>query len=330
MAIGKASDFKIYQDQYHSAFTEVIQQESNAFNAASANALRLTAMGRRGDYYQEAFFKEVSSLVTRRDTTSVSTVTDLALTQDEITSVKLNRKVGPLAQTLDAFKKIQMSPQMFSFVLGEQFGKAAMVDMLDTSLKALVAAISGVTSDALTYDATGESSKTLTHPYMIKGLAKMGDAANRVVCWVMHSKPYFDLVQQQITDKIFETSGFAIYTGQPITFGKPVIVSDSTSLYTVSGSPEVTDYHVLGLVEDAAHIEESEERTIAMDQITGLENLVMRFQGEYAYNLSVKGFRWDTTNGGANPTSTAIGTSTNWDKSATSNKSLCGVRIKVR
>ncbi|MGH9339528.1 MAG: major capsid protein, partial [Acidobacteriota bacterium] len=59
-------------------------------------------------------------------------------------------------------------------------------------------------------------------------------------------------------------------------------------------------------------------------------NLVMRIQGEYAYNLRLRGFAWDVTNGGANPTDSALGTSTNWDKAATADKSLAGIRIKTQ
>ena len=88
-------------------------------------------------------------------------------------------------------------------------------------------------------------------------------------------------------------------------------------------------YNVLGLVGDAVVATESEEREVVSEVITGKENLLFRVQGEYAFNLECKGMAWDITNGGANPADTAIATSTNWDKKATSDKDLPGVRIVV-
>ena len=53
----------------------------------------------------------------------------------------------------------------------------------------------------------------------------------------------------------------------------------------------------------------------------------MRYQGEYAYNMKVKGFTWDVTNGGANPTAAAVATATNWDKTVADDKNIGGVQL---
>ena len=84
MAIGKASDFVIYQEQFHSGATEVMAQQANIFNSASNGAITLSTRLSRGDYVQQAFYQELASLVTRRDTTSVAAVTDIAMTQAEV------------------------------------------------------------------------------------------------------------------------------------------------------------------------------------------------------------------------------------------------------
>lgn len=109
MAIGKASDFKIYNDEVRGGVVETLTQATQALSAGSAGSIVLTTVSKRGDYAKESFFKNIASLVTRRDTTAVTTATDLALTMDEIISVKLNRKIGPVGQTRDAFRKVLMS-----------------------------------------------------------------------------------------------------------------------------------------------------------------------------------------------------------------------------
>jgi hypothetical protein len=75
----------------------------------------------------------------------------------------------------------------------------------------------------------------------------------------------------------------------------------------------VNNYFTLGSGRQRGDVENSEEQEIVVQDVTGLENLVVRFQGEYAYNVGLKGFQWDVTNGGANPTSTNVGLGTNWD-----------------
>jgi hypothetical protein len=87
---------------------------------------------------------------------------------------------------------------------------------------------------------------------------------------------------------------------------------------------------ILGLTASGVVVQRSEEETISAQMVAGLEQLVMRIQGEYTFNVGCKGFKRDVTNGGANPTDTALGTTTNWDKDVTEDKNLAGVRIMVQ
>lgn len=328
MAAGTKTDFVIYQEEFWGGMSEVLQQNTEGFNAASNNAIRLVSRRLIGDYEKESFFKELTNVVARRDVTSVSSVADTALTQGEHIGVKINRRIGPFAQTLDAFRKIGDNPSEASFLLGQQMAKGIAKDYLDTALTAAVAGLSASATTGLVYNATAltTTERSLRAVHLARGLAKMGDAASRVRCLVMHSKPFFDLMENHITEKVFEVAGAVIYGGSVPTLGKPVIVTDSAALVT---DATVDSYHVLGLVEDAIEVAESEDRNIVSDTVTGLENLVIRIQGEHAFNLKLKGMSWNTTSG-VNPTNAAIGTSTNWTKVATDLKSLPGFRIVVQ
>ena len=324
MAIGKKSDFKIYDDRVQAGFIETLVQMTDAFNAASRNTIRLVSNRLPGDYEYSSFFQNISSLVTRRDTASVAAATDLALTQEEFISVKINRKVGPVAQTLDAFRKkgLRADSGALSFLIGTQVAKAVTVDQLNTGIRALVAATTAQT--ALTED---DTAGTVTTAGLVDALSKMGDMADRVTMWVMHSKVYFDLVKEQIAAKITGISNFNIASASPVTLNRPVLITDSADLVT-SGTPDT--YHTLGLVQDACVLEDSEEELIMADIVTGLENLVVRLQGEHAYNLSVKGTKWDVTNGGENPNDAAIATSTNWDQVVADDKDMMGVMLNTQ
>lgn len=323
MAIGKASDFVVYQEEFFGGMSETLAQETEIFNSASNNCIRLVPASLKGEYNKESFIASIGSLVTRRDTTSTLAVTDLAATQAENIGVKVNRKIGPVAQTLDAWRKIGTDASEMSFLLGQQWGKAVAVDYVDVACGATANALENVA--ALKHDATAGTPGTITHASLNSALAKFGDAASNIDCLVMHSKVYFDLIGQAITDNVFQVGGVTIIQGNVATFGRPVIVTDSANLIDSSGASDV--YTTLGLVQNGIVIQESESREIVSDTVTGLENLVLRLQGEYAFNLNLKGFQWDVTNGAANPTPTALNTGTNWDQVAADVKSCAGVAL---
>lgn len=330
MTIGTRSNFVIYQNELRGGIVETLTQASNYFNTAGG-VINLSTVSRRGDYAKESFFKNIASLVTRRDTTSVSAATDLPLTMDEIISVKLNRKIGPVTQTYDAFAKVaqQMTPEAFSLLMGNMVGKAMQVEMLNSALRSARAALNNQAAVKHTIAANG----TMTTAALVDGLAKFGDAANNISAWVMHSKVFFDLMKHQIGTSANGdiVAGVAVQGANPLTLNRPVIVTDSDALAVTSGgSTPVTDYFTLGLTANGVVVENTETERVVLDEVTGLENLVIRMQGEYAYNAGVKGFKWDIANGAANPSDSALGTGTNWDVAASSFKDYAGVIIQSR
>jgi hypothetical protein len=323
MAIGKASDMKVYHEEFQSGMVEKVAQYLAIFNEGTRGAIRLIPRALKGDYSKAAFFKDVSSLVSRRDTTSVSAATDLAMTQDEVISVKLNRKVGPVAQTLDAIKKANLTEAEASRVFGQLAGERKIKDMIAAALNAGYAAIAGTTALVSDVSVTTGTKILLTPSSLNTTLALFGDAANDIVCWVAHSKPNFDVIGGLVAGTTTGLADVATIQGAlPGYLGRPVIVTDAAPL---TFTDTFVKYRTLGLVRDAIVVEESEDESFATEIVTGLENLVRRWQSEHAFNVSVKGYKWDTANGGANPNDTALTTSSNWDKVASDNKLTAGV-----
>ncbi len=232
----------------------------------------------------------------------------------------MNRLIGPILKTIDSLKKIGSSQEEFSFILGQQWAKAVAIDMVNSAVRALVAALSGTTAAVYDYTGTG----TMTHTALSRGKAKLGDQMGKIVCWVMHSKVFADLEVQAIADEVVNVADLVINQGKTSTLGLPVIITDSSPLL-VAGTPD--EYVTLGLVEGAATITESEERTVVTQLITGLANLCYRTQGEIAYNLGIKGFAYDYGNAGVNPVDASIATYAYWDLKASSYKDGPGVYI---
>lgn len=322
----------IYPELVHSGMVETLQQNTAAFNEASLNTIRQVTRMLMGDFSQESFFKTISGLVRRRQvdaSPSNPSVAAKEMSVDEFISVKLNRGIGPVDQTLDSFRKIGQAPdfEVISFTLGEQVAKAVQVDWLDSALRAIVAALTNQADNSVDVGAAASPQRTITTNDLVDTLAKFGDKASEVRMWIMHSKAYYDLVKSQISANIDSVSGFNIASATPVTLNRPVLVTDSAALVQQAASPLTNEYITLGLTENAVVVTESEDTLMHADVITGNENIVVRMQGEYAFNLACKGFKWDVANGGVNPDDTALGTGSNWDKAATDKKDLGGVAL---
>lgn len=324
MSIGIVSDFKVYPEQFWGGAVETLQQNVDVFNAASAGCLQLVTRNIKGDYEKEQFFKLTSNIVQDRDNTSTADVTEDGLASDEFSGIKVNKRIGPKGDTLDKYRKVSKDPGEFSVILGQQTGVAIAADYVQVAIGVANASIACAGTTALTKDITSDTLKTLNHTSLIDAMALFGDAASRLRCFVMHSKSYFDLMKQQVADKLYEVAGATVYAGTVATFGKPVVVTDSTSLIIPGGSSS-NKYVVLGLTEGAVEVAESEEKQIVSQLITGKANLFMRIQGEYAYNVRAKGCAFDTSK--LNPSFATLTTSGNWTKKVSDLKSMGGVRL---
>jgi hypothetical protein len=325
MAYGLESNFVIFPEQFFSGLVEVLQQNAEVFNGASANTIRLVTQAMLGDFERESFFKSTAGIVAHRNPSNAASVSDINMTMDQLTSIKVNKRIGPVAQTLDSFRKIAVDPMEFSYLFGTQAGVAVALQYVTSAIASVRGAIQN--QSGLQYDNTAQTIPTLNHTALISGMALLGDRADRIVAWVMHSGSYFELMKQQVADKLFQAATATIYSGNVATLGKPVIVTDAVGLTSGSTGSNPLLYDVLGLTEDAVQLIESEERTILSQPVTGQDNLVMRIQGEYAYNVKVKGFDYSITNGGVNPTDAALGTSNNWSWKLADLKEAPGVRI---
>lgn len=335
MATTASGDVKIYEAQYQGAFIETLQQNVQAFNDDSRGALEFNIRELQGQYEKEAFFDEISS-INRRDPSAESSsgATAIKLTQDEFIGVKCHRRNGPYEWNLGSARLAGFDPARFSLAVGEQTAVATPKEMIDRALGALEGKLDATA--ALEHDATGgdtDATDTLDTTDLVTGLQKFGDAAARIVIWVMHSKPFFDLVGNQIAASGSVVGspawGLSLYAGMPITLNRPVLVIDSDSLISYpdvsTGAPV---YSTLGLVRGAAVIDLTEfPLAVAEGPITGSDNLFIRWQAEYGYNLKLKGCAWNTGTG-ANPTDSAVATGSNWTTKVADNKLLPGVIIR--
>ena len=82
---------------------------------------------------------------------------------------------------------------------------------------------------------------------------------------------------------------------------------------------------VLSLVEGAATVFDGSDVISKIETTNGNQRIETTMQVDYTFGLGLKGYAWDTTNGGKSPTDAELATGTNWDKVATDIKHTSGV-----
>ena len=320
------SDLAVYSEYAYASMTEVLRQRIDLFNAATGGAITLRSAAHQGDFSDVAFFAKISGLVRRRNSYGSGSVAEKKLAHLVDTMVKVAAGTPPVRLDPGQFKWIQQNPEVAGAALGQQLAVDTMADMLNVGLGASYAALSAQT--AVVYDATGNTSPedTLSFGNMNNGQAKFGDQASTISAWVMHSKPMFDLYGKNLTNSAsLFTYGNINVMRDP--FGKLLVMTDSQNL-VITGAPN--NYAVLGLVPGAVIIDQNDDYTANEEAKNGDENIIRTFQAEWSYNVGVRGFAWDKTNGGKSPNDAALLTATNWDRYATSHKDLAGVVVKVK
>lgn len=301
-------------------------RQSTSFNAASKGALVLGGPPRQGDFFQESFFKRIGNLVRPRNAYGNADVSILNLAQDIHNSVKVNRLGGPVQYKVSDYTRMLENPELAGATIGKQLGEDQLADMLNTAVAACAGAIvNGGTS--VTHTAT---SATATLAGLQTAAAKFGDAAQAIRAWIVHSKVWNDLVLAGLTntERLFTYEGVNIMQDAA---GRPFIITDSPALVVTDGvSAGVDAYRTLGLVEGSATATDNNDFTQAFVNQVGKENLSVIWQGEWSYNLGLKGYTWDIANGGKSPNNAALALGTNWDKVVDSIKNTAGVALVTR
>lgn len=328
------TDFVIYNEEFHSGVTELLEQAAIDLRNGANGTIQIVTQSLLGDFSKETFFDLIDNLVQERDPTSTADVVPSGLSHSEHVSPKVNRRIGPHVDTLDKFKKINKDPSIMSFILGQQSAKAVMLDYLNTGLIALSAAIKSEPELVYNADADANATKKTANPLVfIKGLSKMGDASSRIRSWVMPSKPFFDMVEDAVLEKVTGISDIAVYGGMPGSQGLPVYKTDSAALIETgrvdgTGNPLPNLYTILGLTENALVLTQSENYDVVSERKGGGENILASFQAETAYNITIKGFSY--VGAGASPTKAQLGTTANWSRVVSDVKSAAGVAIVVQ
>lgn len=313
------STLKVFNQYAYSTFLELLNHNIQLFNAATRGGLTLRTAANQGDFSDTTLYSRISGLVRRRDAYGAGAVGEKELAMLLATSVKVAAGTPPVNVTPHWWQWIQRSPEEAGVVLGKQLAEDTMADMLAVAIKSYVAALTNVGATVVS-DATAA---TITLNALNTASALYGDRAQDIVCWVMHSKPMFDLFGAALTNTA-QLFTFGTVNIRADAMGRPFIITDQPDLPYISAGQK---YHTLGLAVGGAVVEQNNDYLENMETTNGLENIKRTWQAQWSYNLGLKGFAWDKSNGGASPSNAALATGTNWDKFATETKDLAGILV---
>lgn len=319
------SALTVYNKFAYLTMQETLQQQVGLFNAATKGGLVLRTASNLGDFSDETMWKRVTGLVRRRNSYGSGAVAEKELQMLNNTTVKVAAGTPPVRIDPGQFKWILKNPEEAGVLLGRQLAEDTMQDELNIAIGVYVAAIGQV---AGLVSANTGAVNNLSN--LVKGAALFGDRSQDIKCWLMHSKVRFDIYQEALanTAKLFSFGNIRV---EEDGFGRPMIITDSPNLLTVDGvGAGIDKYYSLGLTTGAVTVELNDDFTSNVETKNGDENLIRTWQAEWSYNLGLKGFTWDKTNGGKSPTTAALLTATNWDKTATGNKDCAGVMVTSR
>lgn len=322
---GAPSDM-VYTDTLRAEEYRRTVEQVNLFNAASGGAILLESdparqMAEGGDFTDTARFKPIDSLVARRDNDNPGI--DVDIKKLEMTGGKLIRQTlgcGPVSvtdiQARKAGKNFDMNAAMVN--LGVQFADAKLLHIRNNIIAASVAAVDSAdtpSADVHVLDIargkTAGAKVKATMGQLNLLLAKMGDARESVVTFLMPSAVFADLVGDSISNYQFDrVAGVTIYRDVVQAFGRTVIVADVPSLTSSLTSSYYTEYAVLGLGVGALRA------TILYDQGIELQRDILKASSvtyvreDFDVEYEVYGMKWAVATD--NPTDAALATASNW------------------
>jgi hypothetical protein len=311
------TNMKVFNAQLQTTTIETLAQMVEKFNAASRGALVLTTQGFEGDYRFENFFASLHAAQRRVDRyASNGDASSTNLSQLQEIGVKVAGGFGPIAWEPAQLAWVQLNPAAAIEAISRNMAEAIMKDQLNTLIAALVAAIEAQGSATVYDSGTGP----LTYNDLNFAHAKFGDSSAMIVCDVMDGAAYHNLIDANLTNtpQLFQANGVTVVD----VLGRPIVVTDAPALReTGTGA----DQKALGLVAGAGTVYDGSSLITNIETTNGKERIETTMQADYDFGVALKGYQWDTANGGKSPSSAEIATGSNWDKVATSIKHTAGV-----
>jgi hypothetical protein len=311
------TDMKVFNQYVRLATIETLAQMVNKFNAASGGAIQLSTQGFDGDFLMQSMFASLHSAQRRVDRYATNTsAASTPLAQLQHNTVKVAGGFGPIEWEPSQLSWVGDNPDRAVELISRNMSEAIMKDMLNTGIAAAVAAIENVGSTAYFDTGTGP----ISYADINSAHAKFGDMSQLLICDVMDGTAYHALIGLNLANatELFQAGNVTVVS----ILQKLVVVTDAPALRE-SGTG--ADQKVLSLAQGGIVVHDASDLVTNIDTVNGSQRIKTTLQADYTFGLGLKGYAWDTANGGKSPTDAELATGSNWDKIATSLKHTAGV-----
>lgn len=313
---------KVFDQHLRGRFIEMLTYQIDLFNEATRGGITLINGMTEGNYVDETFWENVI-MTRRRNANAETAISDVTPEQDLITSVKVDAGTPRVVWQPSHLLRILENPELQGQIAAEHLAQQRFADMLNVGLVAFCAATAAQSELYTDFSGTepAAASSLPTWDNLAQLQQKMGDASEKIACWVMPSASRTRLLRLNLANAVslFTYGTVNVYTDAQ---GRPIIVSDHPAL-SIAGPP--ADVLVPGLVPGGIKITANNDFLSASEQVLGYEQIRYGWQAEWSFTLGLKGYTWDKTTGATSPSNAALGTAGNWDKKFASHKDLAGV-----
>lgn len=295
------TDMVVFNSQLQSAVVEKLTQMSMAFNAASGNALVLMNANNMGDFKEESYWNNVASALRDVDVYAANgAASTLALSQDQINTVKAQKAFGPIIWEATQLAWIQKNESEALSVISTSLSQAMLQAQVNRAIGIGVAAIgnvAGATNDISASAPVTQNALNDTH-------ALFGDQSTMITTQIMSGATYHKLIGNALdnSNQLFSEGTVTVID----ILGKRTVVTDAPPL-SAGGN------NVLCLTPNAITVEPNGDYYQNIETSNGKERIESTFQAEWSENLGIKGYAWDIANGGKSPVTAELETGTNWD-----------------
>jgi len=315
------SQMQVFNDMIMPETLEALDVMVDAFNEASAGAIRLTNDGFAGDFLRESFFDSLHGAQRRVDRYGANdSVTPTALSEGLNTSVKVAGGFGPILMEPGQMSWLDRPTAAGIDAASQFFAEALVKDQLHTAIASLVAAIENQSDATLDISGGTDPAGALTYIAMNRSHALFGDKSGMLAAQVMNGAGYHRLVEENLKNaqRLFAAGGVRVID----ILGQRFVVTDAPALVE-SGTPDLIK--TIGLVPGAATVFDGGDIVSNIDTTNGNERIETTMQVDYSFSVRLKGYTWDESNGGRSPTDADLGTGSNWDLEVSTIKNSAGV-----
>lgn len=278
----------VFQRKLVTAVTQMIPDNLNVFNQASNGALVVGTGEVLKDTIEKMSVGLIANLVTDRNAYApVGTPADAKVLARMLTnSINLSAKVGPVAITKAMMNKIETNVGAVAAEVAAQATQAILLHYLKAGIGAGSTAIS--TNDAAKYtqaarvDGVGGRVFPTLADFPLAA-AKFGDQAGLIRSWFMDGVTWANFIAYQAIPSAEQVFAIGDLQVMGDGLGRRFVISDAAGAAMGANT-------MLGLVPGAVAVTTNGLDMLAQEKGGG-ENIERWWQGEFDFNVAVKGYR---------------------------------------